>query len=320
MTQAAAAERFEQICGAFERAPPDDVAYEVVGRRALGGLELSRIVFTVDAPLEVPALIISAPGNAARDSSTPANGARPLAIALHQTTRPESLGKAEPAGLGGEPNLHYGLELAGRGFDVICPDYPLFGDYEPDLEDVYGAQRYASVTAKGIRNHIVAISVLGAFVGAPCDDVLAIGHSLGGSNALFLGMFDARVSRIICSAGFSDFRSYAERSPSGDLRGWARRDKYMPLIRSEFDLDYRRLPIDFDELIGSLAPKRVFLSMPQHDDVFAFEGAMRAARVAQSDYAAAGCPGQLAIAAPDCAHDFPDVVRQAAYTFAREGR
>jgi hypothetical protein len=54
-------------------------------------------------------------------------GRRPPApgvLAIHQdgAARPYRYGKSEPAGLGGDPELAYGLELCRRGYVVVCPD------------------------------------------------------------------------------------------------------------------------------------------------------------------------------------------------------
>jgi dienelactone hydrolase len=48
----------------------------------------------------------------------------PGILAIHQdgNTRPYRYGKSEPAGVGGDPELGYGLELCLRGYAVICPD------------------------------------------------------------------------------------------------------------------------------------------------------------------------------------------------------
>jgi hypothetical protein len=68
--------------------------------------------------------------------AAPTPGRRgPAMLALHQTT---GIGKGEPAGLGGRPNLHYALELAQRGYVVLAPDYPSFGDYQYDFQ--YGGK------------------------------------------------------------------------------------------------------------------------------------------------------------------------------------
>src|SRR5436853_6972792 len=51
-------------------------------------------------------------------------GKAPGILAIHQdgNTRPYAYGKSEVAGLAGDPDLPYGLELCLRGDVVICPD------------------------------------------------------------------------------------------------------------------------------------------------------------------------------------------------------
>ena len=52
-------------------------------------------------------------------------------MALHQTS---PRGKKEVSGEeGAPPNQAYGKELAQRGYVVLAPDYPSFGDYFPDF-------------------------------------------------------------------------------------------------------------------------------------------------------------------------------------------
>ncbi|HLJ12345.1 MAG TPA: acetylxylan esterase, partial [Planctomycetaceae bacterium] len=55
----------------------------------------------------------------------------PAILCLHQTVK---IGKEEPAGLGGNPNLHYALHLAQRGYVTLAPDYPSFGEREYDFD------------------------------------------------------------------------------------------------------------------------------------------------------------------------------------------
>ena len=72
----------------------------------------------------------------------------PAMLALHQTS---TIGKGEVAGLGKSKNQGYGAELAARGYVVVAPDYPSFGD----LQDYDFAQdQYVSGTMKGIFNHM----------------------------------------------------------------------------------------------------------------------------------------------------------------------
>ncbi|HEX4948446.1 MAG TPA: acetylxylan esterase, partial [Blastocatellia bacterium] len=76
----------------------------------------------------------------------------PAILCLHQTIK---IGKDEPAGLGGNPNLHYAKELAERGFVCIVPDYPYLG------ENTFDPYQNGSIscTMKGIVNHRRAVDV-----------------------------------------------------------------------------------------------------------------------------------------------------------------
>ena len=68
-------------------------------------------------------------------------------LALHPTGK---LGKRIVAGESSRQNRQYAVELAQRGYVVIAPDYPSFGDYAYD----FAADDYVSGTMKGIANHI----------------------------------------------------------------------------------------------------------------------------------------------------------------------
>lgn len=297
--------RLQELTGSLQRsriAP----AIDVIAREDLGAVEAVTIRYAVESGVEVPAYLLLPRGIAE---------ARPC-VALHQTTIPASLGKREPAGVGGLPNMAYGVEMARRGAVVVCPDYPKFGEYDADLEEIYGWKSYGSVSMKGIANHIAAIDLLGAVFGRPLDSVIAIGHSLGGTNAILLGCFDPRVGCVVSSCGFSSFSSYAAASQSKDLTGWARREKYMPLIREKFDLDPENLPIEFGEILGLVAPRALFLNIARRDDVFDFDGATQELERARPIFEARGAAGNLATATPDAGHDFPTAAREAAYAFA----
>jgi hypothetical protein len=125
-------------------------------------------------------------------------GPAPAMLCLHQTTK---IGKGEPAGLGGLPNLHYAHELAERGFVCIVPDYPSFGDYPFDFKAA--GDRYASGTMKAIWNNHRAVDLLESLAEVDRDKMGVIGHSLGGHNALFTAAFDQRLKAVVTSCGSS---------------------------------------------------------------------------------------------------------------------
>jgi dienelactone hydrolase len=227
----------------------------------------------------------------------------PAVLCLHQTTR---IGKAEPAGVGGNRNLHYALELAEKGYVTLAPDYPNFGEYEFDPYE----HRYASATMKGIWNHMRAIDLLQSLPYVDPERIGSIGHSLGGHNTLFVAVFDTRIKAMVSSCGFNSFFKYY----SGDLTGWSHRG-YMPRIASAYGKDPAKMPFDFTEIIGALAPRPLFINAPLKDRNFEVSGVFDCVKAAGPVYGLLGAKGNLAPVHPDVGHEFPPAVRQAAYAF-----
>lgn len=263
------------------------------GEEKLPGFTRKRISFAVEAGDRVPAFLL-VPDGARR---------APAAVCLHQTT---SMGKAEPAGMGLK-NLAYAKELAERGFVTIAPDYPNFGEYKID---VY-ARGWASATRKGIWNHMRAVDVLQSLPEVDPERIAAIGHSLGGHNAIFLGVFDARVKAVVSSCGFTAFPKYY----GGNLTGWSHKG-YMPRIAELYGKDPARMPFDFPELIASLAPRAFFANAPLKDGNFEVSGVRDCFEAARPAYA--GIEERLVAEHPDAGHDFPPEIREKAYAFLKK--
>lgn len=234
----------------------------------------------------------------------PSGAKVPGILCLHETT---AVGMASPAGLGGRPNRHYALELAERGFVTIAPDYPNFGDYHFDPY----AHGYASATMKGISNHMRAVDLLQSLPEVNGDEIGVIGHSLGGHNSMFVAVFDPRIKAIVSSCGFTSFEKYK----GGDLTGWSHKG-YMPRITAVYHRNPAEMPFDFTEVLAALAPRPVFINAPTGDDNFDVSGVNDCVRAALPVYQTIFDAGRnVSVTHPNCAHDFPPEVREAAYKF-----
>ena len=238
-------------------------------------------------------------------------GKKPAMLCLHQTVE---IGKDEPAGLGGSPELHYALELAERGYVTLSPDYWTFGDYRARQYDPY-EHGYVSGTMKGIWNHVRSVDLLQSLPEVDGARLGCIGHSLGGHNALWLAAFDPRVKVVVSSCGFNSFTSYAA-SPygKGDLKNYANR-RYMPRIASQYGNDPQRMPFDWPQALGALAPRPVFVNAPRRDDNFVVSGVDECVAAVWPVYDWMGAKDHLVVAHPDTGHSFPAEIRQQAYAF-----
>lgn len=252
-----------------------------------------KLTFAAEPGDRVPAYLLVPHGTDARC---------PAALCLHQTI---SIGKGEPTGLGGRPTLHYAHELANRGYVCIVPDYPSFGEYPYDFRK---HPEYASGSMKAIWNNHRAMDLLETLSQVDTGRIVAIGHSLGGHNAIFTAVFDQRIRAVITSCGFTGFHDYY----GGKLAGWTS-DRYMPRIREVYGNDPDRVPFDFHELLAALAPRPVFVNAPVRDANFDCAGVKRVMAAARRVYQLWNAESRLHVEYPDAAHDFPDPVRQAAY-------
>jgi neutral ceramidase len=266
----------------------------IIEETQVEGVRRIKITFATEKDDRIPAYLL-----------IPADlkGKVPGILCLHQTI---AIGKEEPAGLGGSPNLKYAFELARRGYVTLAPDYPNFGEYNYDPYK----NGYQSATMKGIWNHIVAVDVLQSLPEVDPDRIGCIGHSLGGHNSLFVAVFDKRIKAVVTSCGFNSFYKYFD----GNIAGWSHKG-YMPLIASVYKKNAANMPFDFTEIIGALAPRPVFINAPLKDSNFEVTGVYDCVNAAKPVYKLLRASDKLVMKNPDAPHDFPPAEREEAYTF-----
>jgi pimeloyl-ACP methyl ester carboxylesterase len=237
----------------------------------------------------------------------------PSMLVLHET---DPLGKGVVDGQGATPNRAHAKELAQRGYVVIAPDYPGFGDSK-DYD--FDNDRYKSGTMKGIFNHMRCVDLLQAREDVDPIRIGVIGHSLGGHNAMFVGAFDTRLKVIVSSSGWTqmDYYNVGEETAKkygGRLAPWAQK-LYMPLLRDKYKLDGKKIPFDFDEVISALAPRAFFSSSPLKDSNFHVKGVREGIAEGAKVYRALGAENKFQVRYPDAGHDFPVESRIEAYRF-----
>jgi len=275
--------------------PPLDVKMtETVDGEGLTRLTIS---YQTDETTRVPAHLYLPKGLSA--------GQRvPAILALHQTA---AHGKKDVSGEAGTPpNRGYAKELAQRGYVVLAPDYPSFGDYPCDFKN----GKFASGTMLGIFNHMRGIDLLQARDEVDPDRIGVVGHSLGGHNAMFLGVFDLRPKVIVSSSGWTPFHDYY----GGKLDGWTQ-DRYMPRIRDVYGKDPNRMPFDFYEVVAALAPRAFFSNSPVGDDNFDVRGVKKAEAEARKVFALLNADERLQVRYSSGGHDFSEEARREAYAF-----
>ena len=236
----------------------------------------------------------------------------PAMLALHPTG---DIGKKIVDGEG-KPYRAYAKELARRGYVVIAPDYPSFGE----LSDYdFQNDRYGSGTMKGIFDHIRCVDLLQSMPEVDPECIGVIGHSLGGHNALFVGAFDTRLKIVVSSCGWTAFEYYdigpvAEERYGGRLGPWAQ-DRYMPLLRDKYRLDGDQIPFNFHEIIALIAPRWFFSCSPVNDSNFDVAGVKIGIDKAMDAYRFLKADDRIQVRYPMAEHDFPNEIRKEVYRF-----
>ncbi|MCC7419359.1 MAG: hypothetical protein IT428_03665 [Planctomycetaceae bacterium] len=228
-------------------------------------------------------------------------------LCLHGTDN--VVGHGVVVGLGGRPNRQYASELAERGFVTLAPNYPLLAKYQPDLKTL----GWESGTLKAVWDNMRGIDLLESLPFVRKGGFGAIGHSLGGHNAVYTSVFDDRITAVVSSCGLDSYLDYYGGDDSRWVvgKGWTQ-PLYMPRLA-----DYRgrlqEIPFDFHELIGALAPRHVLIIAPKKDHNFQAESVDRIVEAARQVYRLYDQPTRLRVEHPDCEHDFPNEMRESAY-------
>ena len=298
--------QMERVMGPMpDRSKWPEAQVRVLEREELdGGLQRQKIQFITDSN-ERPVkawVFLPKPADFLKGKIT-----QPAILCLHQTN---NVGKDEPAGLGGLPNLHYALELAQRGFVTFAPDYPSFGEYPYLFPPEDG---YVSGSMKAISDNMRAIDILQSMGQVDPDRIGCLGHSLGGHNTMFTAVFDTRIKALVSSCGFTRFHQYYK----GDLKGWTS-PRYMPNIATEFHNHPDELPFDFPEIVAAFAPRPFLACSPTGDDNFEVSGVRDCIQAATPIYQLFHSEKGLRAEYPNCAHDFPPATREVAYKFLEE--
>lgn len=237
----------------------------------------------------------------------------PAMLVLHET---DNLGRKAVDGQANKPNRAHARELAERGYVVIAPDFPSFGE---TADYNFETDRYDSGTMKGIFNHMRCIDLLQSKSYVDADRIGVIGHSLGGHNSIFVAAFDSRIKVAVSSCGWTQFEYYsigeaAEKKYGGRLGPWAQ-TRYMPFMKTKFELDDRRIPFNFDKAIAAIAPRAFFSVSPSRDSNFDYKGVEAGIALVKPVYDSLGAADKLQVRYPDAEHDFPVENRKEAYGF-----
>ena len=234
-------------------------------------------------------------------------GPHPAVLCVHQHHRQFHLGKSEPAGLAGDPEQFYALELAARGYVTLAPDAIGFEERQHPVLHAQDYERFEAnkrltegscLQAKMLWDLMRGLDYLTTRREVDPRRIGCLGHSLGGQETLFLCAIDRRVAVGVSSCGFSSYRALFDRAINHNFAA------YVPGLMQYGDLD---------RVLGLVAP-RSFLALAGNDDpIFPLEGVRATVRGARRVYERAR--DRLRLGVFPGGHGFSPPMRVAAYTW-----
>jgi len=234
-------------------------------------------------------------------------GPHPAILCIHQHNREYHLGKSEPAGLSGNPEQYYALELAKRGYVTLAPDALCFEERQHpslrgmDYERFEALRRIVEgscLQAKMLWDLQRTLDYLSTRREVDRRRIGCLGHSLGGQETLFLSAVDKRIAVGVSNCGFSSYRAIFERAI---LHNFA---LYVPgLFRSG----------DLARVLGLVAPRPFLALASSEDTLFPLEGVQATVREAKRAYGRAR--DRLRLDVFPGGHGFPAPMREAAYAW-----
>lgn len=255
------------------------------------------------------------------EEETPENVRRKITYAADPSTRvsayllvPKAARRAAPAMLclhddaTGGKEMPFAEELARRGYVCLVPDYPSITDGA-----ALAKSGYASGAMQAVWNNVRGVDLLETLPEVSPRRIGVIGHGLGGQSALFTAALDYRLSAVVASCGFTSFPNYR----GGDLADWAS-PRLAPRLQAVYQNDPQKIPFDFAELLGSLAPRAVYLHAPLGDQVQGVDGVKRAVANAAAVYELKRAERSLQATHPDGERGFDSNARAAAYTWLEQ--
>jgi dienelactone hydrolase len=256
---------------------------------------------------------------------------RPGIFAHHQHAGQFHLGKSEVAGLAGNSEQAYALELARRGYVVLAPDAICFEERgplrgfasagpgnggeqplsDPPVNQAPGQQferfeftrriLYGScLQTKMVFDMQRGLDYLQSRPEVDPQRLGCIGHSLGGQQTLFLAALDERVGASVSSCGFASMKAVLREGINHNfgayVPGWLEHG-------------------DAGDLLAEVAPRAFLALNGEHDRIFPIDGFYTSFEVARPAYAAAGADERLDLGVYPSGHGFTAEMRQRAYAW-----
>lgn len=207
-------------------------------------------------------------------------------------------------------------KLTKMGFGVFSYDMIGFGNRLKEGYHFY--DRYPGWSKMGrmvadVKSAVDAISNLD-FVDS--NHIYTLGYSLGATVALFSAAQDNRIAGVVSVAGFTPMRTNTLDRGTEGIKSFSHLHGLIPRL-GFFVNNEDRIPVDFNEIISSIAPRPVLVIAPEYDKDAHNEDIEKCVEDSRNIYGLYAKTKEIQLYTPGDYNRFSDVMRDKTYEWLR---
>ena len=206
--------------------------------------------------------------------------------------------------------------IVDQGFAVFAFDMLGFGNRIEEGTRFYNRYPRWSKMGKMVVDVRGAVDALSNFDFVDKTKIFVVGYSLGGTVGMFAAATDKRIAGAVSVAGLAPMRLTGDAAREG-IKAYSHLHGLLP--RLGFFLGHEaRIPIDFNEILASIAPRPVLIVAPIMDKDANVEHVKETVNHAKSIYSLYDTSQHLEMFAPDDFNRFSPEMRQRTYEWLRK--
>lgn len=155
-------------------------------------------------------------------------------------------------------------ELTEQGFAVFTYDMLGFGNRIEEATRFYERYLHWSKLGKMVTDTKGAVDALENLDFIDKERIVVAGYSLGATVGLYAAATDERIAGVISVAGFTPMRTNTLDLGTEGIKTYSHLHGLLPRL-GFFAGNESRIPVDFNEIIASIAPRPVLLIAPEFD-------------------------------------------------------
>jgi len=231
-------------------------------------------------------------------SGAPLTDKLPVVVLLHEFSYSKGMGKSAAII----------QEFIRKGFAVYAFDQIGFGTRLEEGKLFYERFPMWSKLGRMVADVRWSIDELSNIEFLDKNRILVAGYSLGGTVALYSAALDQRIAGVVSIAGFTPMRTDQNGKTAEGIFRYSHLHGLLPKL-GFFVGNEDRIPYDFDEILGAIAPRPLLVVAPKWDQYHSSEDVSSVISEVTDVYGLFGAKGKIQLSKPEDYNRFSKEIR-----------